>query len=62
MNQQFMTVTETAKALGLTGRTVLRYIHKGVFPGAYQLPGGDNMPWLIPVEAVKNFTKPERKK
>jgi excisionase family DNA binding protein len=62
MNQQYMTVTEAAKVLGVTGRTVQRYIHRGLFPGAYQLPGGSNMPWLIPADEVRNFIKPERKK
>jgi excisionase family DNA binding protein len=62
MNQEYMTVTEAAKLLGVTSRTVQRYIHRGLFPGAYQVPGGSKMPWLIPADAVRNFVKPDPKK
>jgi excisionase family DNA binding protein len=62
MNQQYMTVTEAAKILGVTTRTVQRYLRRGLFPGAYQLPGGASQPWIIPADEVNNFIKPERKK
>jgi excisionase family DNA binding protein len=62
MKEQYMTVTEAAKLLGVTTRTVQRYLRRGLFPGAYQLSGGVSMPWLIPADEVKNFIKPDRKK
>jgi excisionase family DNA binding protein len=62
MKEQYITVTEAAKLLGVTSRTVQRYIHRGLFPGAYQLPGGSKMPWLIPADEVKNLVKPAPEK
>jgi excisionase family DNA binding protein len=62
MNPQYMTVTEAAKHLGVTSRTVQRYLRRGLFPGAYQLPGGVSQPWIIPADEVLNFVKPDPKK
>ena len=54
---KYYTVTEAARALGVVNRTVIRYIKRGLFPGAYQLPGGSTMPWLIPIEEVEALKK-----
>lgn len=50
--KEYLTVKQAAAELGVTTRTVQRYIHKGLFPGAYQIDGGPTMPWLIPSEEV----------
>ncbi len=57
----YMTVREAANELGVTTRTVQRYIHRGRFPGAYQLPGGRTMPWLIPTDEVQALKEDSNK-
>jgi hypothetical protein len=40
---------ETAAALGAQPRTVLVWLQRGRFPGAFRTPGGS---WRVPAEAV----------
>ncbi len=44
--------TEAAKRLGVSNKTLHRYLHEGHLPGAYQLPGGD---WRIPDSDIDAF-------
>ena len=59
---RYYTVTEAAHELGVVNRTVIRYIKDGRFPGAYQIPGGATMPWLIPIDEVEAVKATRKRK
>jgi len=49
--EHMLSVEETAAALSVHRRTVLRYIRKGELPGAVHFPGE----WRIPQATVDDF-------
>lgn len=45
-----MTVEQLAECLGLSERTIYRYLENGAFPGAYQIGG-----WHIPQKTIIGY-------
>jgi excisionase family DNA binding protein len=57
METKYLTISEAAVILGVTTRTVRRWVLKGLFPGAYQIQGGATLPWLLPEDEVLAMAK-----
>ena len=48
-SKTFITLSQYAELAGVTHQTAWNYLKRGLFPGAYQLPGGATSPWRIPI-------------
>lgn len=55
-----LTTSEVAERLQVSRRTVQRMVVRGEFPNAYQLPGGKQQPYLIPVVDVEQYEEKRR--
>ena len=53
--QQELTAKQVAELLGVTKRAVQFMIKRGVFPNAYQLPGGTRTAFLIPASDLDAY-------
>ena len=52
---------QAAALLGVSPHTIILYVQRGHFPGAYKLdPTRRNSPIRIPLEAVQRFTELQR--
>jgi excisionase family DNA binding protein len=52
----FLTVTQIAKRLAVSNRTVLNLIDRGRFPNAYKIdPMAKRITWRIPIKDVETF-------
>lgn len=55
-SKKTLSTQEVADRLGVTSRAIIKWVRKGLFPGAYKLnPHASNSPYRIPVEAVEKF-------
>lgn len=51
-----LSVKETSRRLEVTPQTIVRWIHRGHFPGAHKLdPTTSNSPYRIPEDDVNAF-------
>lgn len=56
-----LTVVQVANRLDVTTRTIIRWIKRGTFPGAYKSnPMLDTSPYVIPLEDVEAFEEKRR--
>lgn len=54
---EYMTISQIAELFGVNARSVNDWVAAGKFPGAFKVPGGSKMPWMIPTPAVKQYKK-----
>jgi len=54
---QFMTVSQIAELFEVNVRSVNDWIAANKFPGAFKVPGGSKMPWMVPTSEVKKYKK-----
>lgn len=56
VNEGYVNTAEAAKRLGVTQRTIARWVSKGCFPGAIKVnPQFKHSPYLIPIVAIEDF-------
>lgn len=54
--ENYISTSEAAERLGVTQRTIARWVSKGCFPGAIKVnPQFKHSPYLIPVSAIEEF-------
>jgi excisionase family DNA binding protein len=60
-NVEMLTTGQVAERLGVTARTIERWLARRVFPGAYRTdPGNPNAHWRIPVHDVRRLEEQRR--
>lgn len=53
---QYLKVSHIAERYNVSTRTVLRWIHEGLFPGAFKLdPNAQNSHFVVPEEDLRLF-------
>ncbi|MFQ5614747.1 MAG: helix-turn-helix transcriptional regulator [Anaerolineae bacterium] len=63
MSDKVLTSAQAAARLGVTPRTIQRWVAAGVFPNAFKLdPGFIKSPFIIPVEDVEAFERKRRER
>ncbi len=57
---KLLSVTDVAEQLGVTVRTVQRWVRDGHFPGAFKVGPGKTSPYVIPVEDFEAYIEARR--
>jgi predicted site-specific integrase-resolvase len=61
MQTDYMRTTEAAERLGVSTRTITRWVERGYFPGAFKVnPEADNSPYMIPLSAIEALERKRR--
>jgi predicted site-specific integrase-resolvase len=57
MDEKYLTGKQARDAMGVTKKTLLKYLREGLIPGAYRLPSTQSQPgaWRIPVSGIEKF-------
>jgi excisionase family DNA binding protein len=59
---EWLTITEAAKRLGVSGKTVWRWIDDGLFPGTIRLSPQPKSEFRIPLAAIERFEESRKVK